>query len=262
MSIDGAVRRRGRRRFSRSSAPPSSRHGRGQRRRQRPGSRSTDPVPAARRAGSADGPSTPRSAPPGGRRRGRAPSCAPVRAGCGRAANRAELRARRCRQSTARCPSVSRQAAIGIGGRDTRHALGIADHQVIAALGFERYSVAECRSERLRIRPGADDRSIGRQIAGVGLDRGKPVVFQTKSVGPRMHELAAQAQELREQAFNEPEWVRGVPVLAHQQPADIIARQGGFELTQFVSIEFSISTPFSRRNSQARPSLFKLSSER
>ena len=38
---------------------------------------------------------------------------------------------------------------VGIGSRDSRHDFRIADHQVIAALGFERHPVAECRGERL-----------------------------------------------------------------------------------------------------------------
>ena len=41
-----------------------------------------------------------------------------------------------------------------------------------------------------------------------------------------------------EQALHEPERVRSVPVLAHQQPADILARQRRFELTQLVGVEF------------------------
>ena len=52
--------------------------------------------------------------------------------------------------------------AVGIGGRDARHALGIRYHQVIAALGFERHALAERRGERLRISAGADDRGTGR----------------------------------------------------------------------------------------------------
>ena len=39
--------------------------------------------------------------------------------------------------------------AVGIGRWNARHDLGIADHQVIPALGFERDAVTECDSERL-----------------------------------------------------------------------------------------------------------------
>ena len=64
--------------------------------------------------------------------------------------------------------------AVGVGGRDARHRLGVADHQVIAALGFERHLVAERGGERLRPGAGADDRGVGRQLAGIGADRGQP----------------------------------------------------------------------------------------
>ena len=41
-----------------------------------------------------------------------------------------------------------------------------------------------------------------------------------------------------EQAFDELQRVRGVSILAYQQAADIVARQSGLELAQFVGIEF------------------------
>ena len=40
-----------------------------------------------------------------------------------------------------------------------------------------------------------------------------------------------------EQAFDELQRVRGVSILAYQQAADIVARQSGLELAQFVGIE-------------------------
>ena len=92
--------------------------------------------------------------------------------------------------------------AVGIGGRDARHALGIADHQVIAALGFERHVVAQRGGERLRVSARADDRGIGRHITGVGLDRGKPLAFKAKPEGPSPDDLAAGAQEMLEQPFH------------------------------------------------------------
>ena len=41
-----------------------------------------------------------------------------------------------------------------------------------------------------------------------------------------------------EEALDQPQRVRGVPVLAHQDAAHVIARQGGFELTQLIGVEF------------------------
>ena len=39
--------------------------------------------------------------------------------------------------------------ALGVGGRDARHDFGVPDHQMIAALGFERDAIAEGGRERL-----------------------------------------------------------------------------------------------------------------
>ena len=81
--------------------------------------------------------------------------------------------------------------AVGIGGRNARHCFGVADHEVIAALGLERRLVAQCRGERFRIGAGADNRSIGSEVAGVGLDRGESAAIEAKTVRPRPDQLAA-----------------------------------------------------------------------
>jgi len=44
--------------------------------------------------------------------------------------------------------------------------------------------------------------------------------------------------EVLDEALDQRQRVRGMPVLAHQQAADILARQCRFELTQFVGVEF------------------------
>jgi len=89
-------------------------------------------------------------------------------------------------------------------------------------------------------------------IAAVGLDRGEPAAVEAKPVGPRVNNLAARAQKVLEQPFDELQRVRGVSVLAHEQAADIVARKAGSSWRSSSASNSSISTPFSRRNSQAK----------
>ena len=128
--------------------------------------------------------------------------------------------------------------AVGIGGRDARHDLRVADHQVIAALGFERHPVAERRGERLRIGAGADDRPIGRLVAAVGRDCREPLSIEAKAECPRRHDLAALAPEQFDKRRHQPERIARMAVLAHEEAAHILARQARFELAQFVGVEF------------------------
>ncbi len=120
--------------------------------------------------------------------------------------------------------------AIGISGRDARHDFRVADHQVVAALGLERHPVAERSRQRLRIGPGADHRGVGRQIAMIGCDGRQPPSIEPEPQRPRHDDLAALAAELLEQPGDKPERIAGMPVLAHQDSADVIPRQRGFEL--------------------------------
>ena len=204
--------------------------------------RATGRAPAASRASTGGGPSTPRCAPRDAARRARAASCGPARAGCGRAANRAAPRARparRCRQSAARYPSASRRTCrrrrrSGCAASTS----GIADHQVIAALGFERHLVAERGGERLRIGAGADHRGIGRQVAGIGADRGQPAAVEAEAERARpARSRRPCARKCSTRRVDQAERVAGMAVLAHQQAADIVARQRRFELAQFVGVE-------------------------
>ena len=84
----------------------------------------------------------------------------------------------------------------------------------------------------------ADDRGVREKLADVGLDGREPAGFQTKSVRPRPHQLATGTDEVFDQAPDQFQRVRGVPVLPHQYPADIVARQRGLQLAQFVGVEF------------------------
>ena len=110
---------------------------------------------------------------------------------------------------------------------------------MVAALGFERHLVAERSGERLRIGAGADDRGICRQIAAIGLDRGRA---GGRRAGTRAPAPAKSSPPERTKCSTsrstKAERVRGVAVLAHQQAAHIVARQGGLELAQLVGVEF------------------------
>ena len=74
---------------------------------------------------------------------------------------------------------------------------------MIAAFGFERHPVAERRRERFRMSPGTDDCGIGRQIAGVGLDRGEAPAVEAKPAGSCPDKLAAGLKKMLEKAFDE-----------------------------------------------------------
>ena len=54
---------------------------------------------------------------------------------------------------------------------------------------------------------------------------------------PRPHQLAARAHELLDQTLDQCQRVRGMPVLADQHAAHVVARQGGLQLAQFVGVE-------------------------
>ncbi len=60
-----------------------------------------------------------------------------------------------------------------------------------------------------------------------------------------------------EQSLDQAQRVRGVPVLAHQDAADIIARQGGFELAQLVGVEFVGLDPVLAAQFPGEPVLFQ-----
>src|SRR5271167_1569722 len=64
------------------------------------------------------------------------------------------------------------------------------------------------------------------------------MAVEAKPVRSRLHELATRPQEVFQQAFDQRQRVRGMPVLAHEHAADILARQGRFELAQFIGVEF------------------------
>ncbi len=60
-----------------------------------------------------------------------------------------------------------------------------------------------------------------------------------------------------EQALNQAERVRGVAVLAHQNAAYVVARQSGFELAQFVGVEFVDFDPVLAAQFPGEPVLFQ-----
>ena len=90
--------------------------------------------------------------------------------------------------------------AVGIGGRDVRHHFRIADHQMVAALGFERHAVAERGGERLRMGAGADDRGVGGKFAGIGPDRDEAPAVETEAERARRARARRRAGETARRA--------------------------------------------------------------
>ena len=147
------------------------------------------------------------------------------------------------------------ELAVGVGGRDARHHLGVADHQVIAALGFERHLVAERGGERLRPGAGADDRGIGRQARrhrcgsrSAACRRGG-----TRARGP--------ARSRRPRAGTaRPGGSRGrcgllvCPFSRTSRPRTYSRDSAGSSWRSSSASNSSISTPFSRRSAQASAS--------
>ena len=129
------------------------------------------------------------------------------------------------------------ELAVGVGDRQARHRLGIADHEVVAALGLERQVVAELRRERLRPDAGRDHRAVRRNDAAVGADALEAPAVELESGCTRTLDPAAVAQKALGEAVDEPVRVRRVPVLGDEHALDVVAGEGRLELAQLVGVE-------------------------
>ena len=94
---------------------------------------------------------------------------------------------------------------------------------MIAALGLKRHAVAELRRQWLRPDPGSNDRGIdgnGRIFTANSL---QAAADHVEANDPLVQKAAAITLESRGQAVDQPMWVCGVAILAHQHTLHILA---------------------------------------
>ena len=74
---------------------------------------------------------------------------------------------------------------------------------------------------------------------------------------PCPHQLAAGAEEVVDETLDQCQRVRGMPVLADQHAARVVARQSGLQLAQFVGVEFVDLDPVLAPQVPGEPILFR-----
>src|SRR5439155_11345656 len=101
----------------------------------------------------------------------------------------------------------------------------------------------------------ADDGGVRRMVAGIGADRDEASPIKLEPESARLDDLATAAAKRLDEAGDEAERALGMAVLAHEEAADIFARQGRLELAQLVGVELVDDYPIIPSQGPGKPVL-------
>ena len=194
-----------------------------------------------------------------GLRPARDTSCGPAPTGCARAASPAARPARPvrpCRRSAAHSPSASRRTLPRRRRSGTRGITsGVAQHHVVAALGFQRHRSPSAAASGLECAPVAMTAAsaatsparcrTARRLAAIEREAGRARRNKRAAVALHLHRPVA--------ATRPPGFAGNGRCPAPAWPRMIVARQVRIELAQFVGVNSSpLRCRCARRMSQAQ----------
>ena len=128
--------------------------------------------------------------------------------------------------------------AVARHDRIARLDAGVADHHVIAALGFQRHAIPGLGRQRFRIRPRRDHRLVAVDLPRIGEHRAKAAVFDTQAGDPRAAERRTRGKRVPHQRRHIGAGIAALAVLLHQHRELVAPVECRFALAQFVLVQF------------------------